>query len=256
MLDEEKSTDREVDEAIRGIEDLLIGAEQSLELDERILTLEADLARLLKDHSRALSALKKAFEKNDRDPYIATRLSRILEDRREYDEATKVVGRALQSNRTDKKLNYRYAMLLRRTSPEDSRAILYRLQRSFQEGDTNHLAHFWYARYAYQYGDRVERQRSKRIFRQLRSQAIPAAERWKIRDVMKDPSGQSTQFHGLINRLEETHGTIERQDNRDWIFLHRTENSGDWKKLKQGGSVKFSIGFNFGGPLAIEVSVR
>ncbi len=80
--------------------------------DSYLYAIEADLASVLSDQTSAESALRKAFNVNKRNAGAAIRLAKMLEARGEVPDAMKILEEAANVNRTDKRLNYRYAELL------------------------------------------------------------------------------------------------------------------------------------------------
>jgi SIR2-like protein len=97
-----EATDGEIDSAVRTVEDLLQRGLQQYPEDQFLLTAEADYSRLLKDHERSFTALKRAFDANRRDTYIACRLARLYEERGSLSEAEQILHDALEANRGDR----------------------------------------------------------------------------------------------------------------------------------------------------------
>ena len=163
---------------------------------------------------------------------------------------------ALQSNRSDTALNYRYALLLRKIASDRHLELIHSFARAFEPGDDNYVAQFWFARYAYESGDLADRAKAKEIFRGLRRARVPVAVRAKIRDKVVDSSGAARRFRGSIKRLQETYGVVEREDNRDWSDLKRRTNANIWSSLRLGQTISFSIGYSYSGPVAFDVAIE
>ncbi len=253
VLNADGSTDRQIDEAIRSCEDLLQKGLQQYPEDPLLLTAEADLRRLLDDHDRALHALRKAFDANRRDPYIASRLSRIYEERGDLEAARETLRAALDANRGDKELNFRYGMVLRTMGARDQSALLYHFRRAFTKWDTNYEAQFWFARYAFEDADPNVRQESKEVFRRLREAPLAHDVRVQVRDTIHDTE-QAKVFTGAVARLEYAHGFVERDGLGDWVFLHRNDVVPElWESLSVRARVKFAVGFSFSGAIALNV---
>ena len=72
--------------------------------------------------------------------------------------------------------------------------------------------------------------------------------------VMCDSQGQ-LRFTGAVDRLEYDYGFLNRDGTGDRIFFHR-RNVDDtvWESLVWRGRVSFSIGFNFWGPTAVDLT--
>lgn len=253
LLANDGSTDHEIDDAVRQVERVLEKGRQEFPEEPRLASAEAEFARLLRDHERSLAALKAAFAANPRDPYVATRLARGYENRNDLSSAEECLRRALQSNRADKQLNFRYAEVLRNIDPTETERLTYHLKRAFTSGDNNHEAQFWYARYAFESDDAQKRREAKEVFRRLRSIPMSHEARTKIRDKMSSGAQTPTLFTGTVSRVEVAHGFVSADGRGEDVFLHSNNYDGaSWENLKRGSRVAFHIGFNFGGPLALK----
>jgi Flp pilus assembly protein TadD/cold shock CspA family protein len=252
VIGSEGASDRQIDTAIRAVEEPLQRALQLDSSDPFLLAEEARFRKLMEDHARALRALERAFAANPRDPYIAARLARVYEERRDFERACCTLRAALEGRRGDKQLNYRYAMVLRESGTADHATLLYHLARSFTEWDANLDAQFWYARYLYESRDGDQRRKAKEIFKRLRDARMPHDARIEIRDhIAKD--GQPEMFAGTIARREATHGFINRDGVGDYVFFHRNGSDECWDRLLPRARVEFNVGFSFGGPQAINI---
>jgi len=246
------ATDRQIDTAIRAVEDPLQRGLQQYPGDLFLLTAEADFSRLLNDHQRSFEALSKAFEANRRDPYIASRLARLLEERGDLEAAKQTLHDALQANRGDQRLNYQYATALRKGGVLDREVLLYHYRRAFSKWDSNFEAQFWFARFAFESSDRAERAESKDVFRHLREAPLAHDIRVQVQDMIGEPDHPQTVF-GEISRLEYVHGFVAMDGTGDWIFLHKNHVAPDrWDQLRLGQRVSFNVGFSFSGPIALE----
>jgi tetratricopeptide (TPR) repeat protein len=253
LLDVEDASDRAIDDAIRHVEDQLLRGLQRYPRDEYLLTAEAEFSRMLNDHERSFDALKKAFEANPRDPFIASRLARLYEEREELSEAERTLHAALEGNPGDKQLNYRYGTVLRLLDVTDPSRLVYYFRRAFTEGDQNYEAQFWFARYAFELPDEKNREESRRLFRQLRTVGMPHQKRIEIRDRIVE-NGRPAVFRGSVVKLEDEHGFIERDGSGDHIFMHCNNTTPEaWSKLRRRDRVAFEIGFTFSGVTALMV---
>jgi hypothetical protein len=251
LVQRDDSTDKEVDDAIRAVERHLERGQQQFPDEQFLHTAEAEFGNLLRDSERSFRALKRAFEANARDPYIASRYARLLEDRGDLDEADRVLTAALNSNRGDKQLNYQYANILRRGGIANAGSLLYHYRRAFTKWDANYEAQFWFARYAFESSELGEREESKAAFRHLREAPLGHEARMQIRDRLGPPHSPR-QFFGRMVRREFAHGFVERDGASDWIFCHRRHTS-DWDRLSVNERVRFEIGFSFAGAVALEL---
>ena len=253
LSENDVATDHDIDDAVRDVERVLERGRQQFPDDPMMNTAEADFARLLRDHTRSFAALKAAFAANPRDPYIATRLARIYEDKDDPTSAEECLRRALENNGTDKQLNFRYAELLRKLYPSDSERLAYHFKRAFTLGDGHHEAQFWYARYAFQSDDAGKRREAKEIFQRLRNVRMGHEARVRVRDRMSNDGRTPIGFTGSMSRIEIAHGFVSVDGRGEDIFLHKSNIDGaSWEDLRVQGRVAFHVGFNFGGPLALD----
>jgi tetratricopeptide (TPR) repeat protein len=255
ILHEPRSTEKDIDRAIRNVETILHRSLQQYPDDTFLLSAEADYSRVLKDHGRSFSALKRAFEANRRDTYIASRLAQLYEEMDEFGEAKQILHDALQANRGDQVLNYRYANMLRFDGDQDCPRLVYHYRRAFTKWDRNYDAHFWLARFLFESNNAEERRESKDIFKRLRNSPIHFEARNKIRDIaLVDDRPQK--FFGTIAQREYAHGFINRDGLGDWIFIHRSEtNETVWNSIRPGVRVSFYIGFTLNGPIALNIGL-
>lgn len=252
VLSRGESTDKEVDEAIRAVEGHLERGQQQFPDEHYLLTAESEFGELLRDSNRSFKALTRAFAANARDPYIASRLARLHEERGELTAAEAVLTTALDGNRGDKQLNFQYANVLRRGGNARAEVLTYHFQRAFTKWDTNYEAQFWYARFAFESEKENERQASKDVFRHLREVPLAHDVRVKVRDVIGGDTTPRT-FFGTVVRREFTHGFVEREGFADWLFCHK-QFVQKWDELEVGDRVQFVVGFSFGGAVALRVA--
>lgn len=251
----ENTTDREIDGAVRSVEDLLQRGLQQYPADQFLLTTEADYSQLLQDHERSFSALKRAFEANRRDTYIASRLARLHEQRGSLDDARKIIHDALQANRGDHQLNFQYAEVLRRQGESEQSVLLYHYRRAFTKWDTNYEAQFWFARYSFESTNPTEREESKETFKRLRSAPMSFDSRRQVRDSISSSGSPRTLF-GTIVRLDYKYGFVALDGAANWVFFHRNESDpGAWENWSIGVRVMFNIGFTFNGAVALNLNL-
>jgi len=254
LLADDGATDQDIDDAVRQVEQVLERGLQEFPDEPRFATAEADFARLLRDQPRSLAALKAAFAANPRDPYIATRLARVYEDAGDLASAEGCLRKALNSNRSDKQLNFRYAEVMRAMDPTDTERLAYHYKRAFTSGDNNHDAQFWYARYAFDSDDAQKRREAKDIFGHLRGVPMGHEARIRVRDRMSNGAPTPSLYTGVVSRIEAAHGFVTVDGRGEEVFLHKSGVDGmPWDDLRRGSRVAFHIGFNFKGPLAFDV---
>ena len=252
ILDQQESSDREIDEAIRTADRLITEALQRYPDDEYLLSNEADFSALVADYDRSLRALRKASAANPRDPFIANRFARALLERGDVEEAKGALWNALEANRGDMGLNFQYGDILRRSGELDANALAYYFERSFTPGDRNYEAQFWFARYAFESTEERLSGKSRATFRHLRDSDLSHKVRVAVRDQIRDADGREKVFQGTMERMEETYGRVRRDGPGDLIFVHVNQvGKKVWETLGNGDRVCFGIGFTFGGPTAV-----
>ncbi|MEM1393886.1 MAG: SIR2 family protein [Cyanobacteria bacterium P01_C01_bin.38] len=256
VLEEPDSTDRNIEDAIRGIEKIIETTKQQYPEDSFVNNSEADFATLINDNERVLKALKNAFENNYRDPYITMRLANFYKNKNELESAKSCLEKALNSHQnSNKELNYEYAQIMKIIDSSDIENLTYYYRKAFSKGDQNYYAQFWYARYSFESNDLEKINESKKIFSNLRKAPIQYEVRIKVLDVVKDNHANKL-FLGSVHRLEAEHGfvTVDGRGNR--IFFHRNNvDDKDWNSLKTASRISFNIGFTFNGPVAIEIKL-
>ena len=244
------STDRDIDEAIRSVERMLSAFKQELPHDNYLLNVEADFRRALRDDERSFAVLQAAFKANPRDPYTASKLANLYEDRDDYEASKQCLEEALQTNQSDKQLNYRYAHVLSVLEPDKVELLTYHFRRAFSKWDDNYEAQFWYARYSFESSEVNHRDESKEIFRRLRQVPMRYEDRVRIRSEIQR-GGQLQAFAGSIERLEPSHGFIRLDGTGESLFVHKNDvQTETWKGLHTGERVSFNIGFTYGGAQA------
>ena len=233
--------------AIREAEETLAEGLQRFPDESYLLDAEARLAAMLKDSSRALAAMKRAFESNPLNGYIAGRLARAFEDSGDPESAQNVLTRAIEANPTDTGLHYRLAKLLMQRKPPDEPTIRYHLQRSFIEGDSNHEARLVYGRHLFLNGHLQE---AETVYTGLRSARLPFDRRTKPLFITDE------RFAGNVQRVEVSYCFIQRDGAGDRIFAHRKNVKKDlFRLLGVSSRVTFKLGFSFSGPVAVDLQM-
>lgn len=253
LLADPTAGNQALDAMIRAAEKELAWGLQAFPNDEYFLTEEANLSQLIRDDERAFRALQSAFRANARDPYVAGRLARAFEEKGLVSQARDTLHEALQGNRGDKNLNFRYAMLLRKTGEQDSNTLAYHFLRAFTKWDSNHEAQFWYARYAYESQDPQQRGQGSEVFRHLRDVPLPHDLRVEIRDYLGGAGGPGW-CSGAVIKIEASFGFVRVDGTGEEIFFHRNNVvPANWNSLRRQSRVRFHIGFSYSGPRAADI---
>lgn len=239
---DELSTTRKIRDVEKQIVDIL----QKFPGDQYILDAESRFRKLLDDHPRALAALQKAFQKNKKSAFIASRLSKMLEHKSSIDQAIQVLKECIDDNPYDKDLNYQLATLMINHDRGKSSEIIHHLRNAFTIGDTRHEAQFWYARSIYvegNYSDALE------IFKVLRD--VDVDNRLKRSPRAKVMDGKvPARFGGTIIAKEQSFGFIRRERFGDKVFFGM---SAEMENIPLQTNISFELAFNFFGPIAVSI---
>lgn len=238
-----------IERIIKDIERRFRDAKQAFPLHEFILEVEASFNQIINNTPEALILLMKAHEVNKSSPFIATRLSNVYETNSEIDKALEVLHETLNSIPGDKDINYNYAMLLMRKSPENFVDLLHYLKKSFTEGDNRFQAQFWYARTLF-LNNQIEE--SRVFFKRLSSLSIDPQVKNTPRGIIGLESNPK-EFTGRIKMLESSYGFVKRDIYGDDVFISLHDNFVNWNTFKINDPVKFNIGFSYKGSVGIDL---
>ena len=239
-----------IERKIKEVEEVISKAIQAFPDSSFILDEEAKFSELIERHPKAIESLEKAFKANKRSPYIASRLAKTYENEGTTDKAVKVLKECLEANPSDKYLNYRLAILLMKIPDIKGSEIKHYLRRSFTQGDSNYAAQFWYARLLYLEGYITE---ATEQFKRLSNVKIDIRIKKEPRGIVKKDE-KPVRFSGVINRMERSYGFLVRDGINDNFFTYCDYNEeAIWKSLKTQERVTFEIGFNYRGPLALNI---
>lgn len=243
-----------IDASISKIEEEITLNKQKYPDDNIISTLEARFAGILKDDKRVLISLETAYTESSRDPYIAIRLSKLYMGKNDMARARSVLQTAIERRRSDLKLNFQYAEILRLSNEENFTTLSYYYKRAFTPHDDNYQAKFWFARYSYQSSDKKEVYQAEDIFNELRNVRISKEEKVKVRDCVGGMDTPLLQY-GAIKELRTGFGFISIDGTGKDIFFPRNEiENGLWDALKIGDRTKFFLGYTYSGPICIKIS--
>ncbi len=247
LLNSPQPGETEIEQVVKDIERNLSDGLQRLPGDSYLLDAESQLAQLLNDSARALAAMERAFAANQRNAFAAIRLAFSYRGQGDGGKAKETLERALDANRSDRRLNFEYARLLIDLGGASGEQVAYHLKRSFTPGDSNYHAQLLYARQLFIDGDRED---SRSMFRSLESAHVASELREALLYSLEE------RFKGRVVRREASYSFIARDGVNDWIYAHRS-NIGDdlWRGLGVGARVSFRIAFTLRGPRAFDVAV-
>ncbi len=225
-------------------------AKQFLSNDPFILEIESSFNEILENNGVAKELLEKAFSANKSSPYIAIRLSNFYEKEQLFPKALDVLKQALALNPSEKDLNFRYAMTLDKEDNPDYSEVSYYLKRSFTKGDSRFQAQLYYARSLFL----MNNLDYKELFYTL-SKVNVAPEIKNFTSGIIHKNGQKEKFFGIIQSDELSYGYIKRDLISDSIYFYKFQPNYNLGNLKRGTKVSFYIGFNYKGPIAIDLKL-
>lgn len=212
---------------------------------------EASFHELLHRTEKAHKALKRAFELNPRQDWLAVRLARRYEDASDWPNSIRVLEACLQVNPSGKIAHLEYARVLMKSKGAGSSSIIDHLKRSFTEGDDHYEAQFWYARELFLQGNFTD---AAKIFRNLHERA-PGRSRTRAAAAAEDGDGSPMVYTGRIERFEEGYAFISIPQFPNAIFASRAESKqSEWDRLGRDSSITCFVAFSRRGACAIEVA--
>ncbi|WP_149914697.1 SIR2 family protein [Sphingobacterium cavernae] len=246
QLKDELYLDQNIEPIIKDIEKTLQQTKQRFPEQEFILDIEAKYKEIIEKQPEALSLLEKAFNLNSASPYIAIRYANTLESLDRSKKALDVLKIALNKVPNEKDLSFKYALLVNKINPEDLYEITSLLRRSFTMGDSRYEAQFYYGMALHSLNDA----NYKNIFEKLSKAKINPDFKNMARTLNNVESKKI--FNGIITKLEFNHGYIQRDAFGDRIYFNKS-NCINFKYLEVGKRYEFQIGFNYHGPIAINI---
>jgi len=241
-------TPQDLADVVKTVEQHLSDALQRFPNESYILDAEAQFADITSDEPRILAALQKAFDMNPRSTYLATRLTSCYRAQDNLEDAKAILIRALDANRSDKRLHYAYARLLMDIGEMDGTELAYHLHRSYTVGDSNYDAQILYGRQLMINGDL---EGSRRIFNELNKFRVSAS----LRNACLYPLKEV--FTGEIARKEAGYCFVNRDGINDWIYAHISDfDNQAWESLCIGSRISFRIGFSLRGTRACDIQIE
>lgn len=214
--------------------------------------------RILRDHEGYVQAAKDSYEQGHKTADRAMTLARILNDDGEHNKAIGILKEAMGSYRNNPKLYFQYAELLRVHKGQEvtSEILAYNYERSFSPNDSNYVAQFWFARFAYLSDDKKNIEKSKEVFKKLKDARTSYDRKRQILDIDKIESDNKI-YYGVISKIITNFGFINLEGRDETIYFNKTDLINDeiWTLLEIGQRLKFHIGYNYLGPTALMIQL-
>lgn len=257
----ENSEDYAVEKLIKETESLIATAIQQFPDEPHLIESESNFNEIINNHPKAISLLEKAYEINKNSPYLSLRLASIYEFNGHLDKAITTIKETLNTTPGDRDLNFKLALLLAKQDEKiEILNIKHYLKRSFSPKDNRYHAQFWYGRILYINNEISE---SQTYFAALTKASVDPKIKLIIRGLIKE-ADNLVQFKGEILNISTNYGFIRRDGIGDSIyfsmlnsFAYDSEEEShklfDSSNLRRGGRVSFNIGFNYKGPIALNI---
>ena len=224
--------------------------------DSYVNELDKNFKRILKDHEGYVKAAKASYAQGHRTPDRAVAIARIMTEEEDYDGAISTLKDAIGNNRNNQKLYFEYAELLRKHSKEElqSDILAYNYERSFSPNDSNYVAQFWFARFAFLSEDKRNINKASELFRKLKSARASSSTKRKIQDIDKFES-KHIKYYGTISKIVFYHGFVDLENKDSSIYFDKTSMVDEdiWDLLEVRQRLEFNIGYNYLGPTAINI---
>lgn len=258
----EKEEDYAFEKLVKETESLIARAIQLFPDESHIVEAESNFNKLINNQPKAISLLERAFDLNERSPYLARRLASIYEANDDLDKAIATINKTLNTSPGDRDLNFKIALLLAKKDEIGELAnIKHYLKRSFSKNDKRYHAQFWYGRILYLNNEIPD---SQEVFSYLATANVDPRLKIQNRGIIKNHEGLVF-FKGEIFSLHSNFGFVKRDNYGDTIYFvmhnniyngHEDEpnNEFDFSSLRRGSRVKFNISFNYKGPIALNIS--
>lgn len=234
-----------IEKYTKDIEKELTQGLQRFPMDSILLSLDSKFASLIMESDRAVESLRKAFEANPRNPYVAMRLANC-QKKDCMQDAEITLKRAVEASGFNRELHYAYGKLLLEMGADSNELLEYHFRRSYSPGDSNYDAQLLHARQLF-----INRQypESKALFKKLGASHLPS----EFRNKAQYPLAQ--EFAGSIVKMEATYCFVSRDGIGDGIYINPDNfEMDDWTLLTVGTRVQFKIAFSMKGPCAININ--
>lgn len=93
---------------------------------------------------------------------------------------------------------------------------------------------------------------TRKIFSFLRGINLDVRIKREPHGIVND-NNQPVEYRGIIDTLEASYGFLLRDEFQDRIFTHKYHSKEHWDDLSSHRRVIFNLGFNYRGPIAINV---
>ncbi|MGG5889502.1 SIR2 family protein [Falsiroseomonas sp. HC035] len=257
LSDQERVTDdRFFADKLQDTERSLTRAQQQFPQDPEMVETEARLWSLMKDKTKALRALERAWKKMPRGSGTAIRISKIHTSAGRPDAARSVLEEALSRNPEDKLAHFEMSMhLLSSADPAewDRKAISHHLGSSFQVNDANFEERFTLGQFLFATGFP---ERAEAVFDEIERRAPKEFRRFAPKADSVLTKGLPV-YSGIVDSVRHSHFMLRSGTYPQRIFSHRSAfEEAEVDEIEVGHQVYFRLRFNRRGPVAVSVHLN
>lgn len=242
------------EKTVKDTELLISKALQRFPDESHIIESSSNFNKIIQNEPRALLLLEEAFNANKKSTYLCRSLANIYENNGDIPKAIRTVETTLNSNPGDKELNFKMGLLLiKQNETENLQNIIHYLKRSYTKNDNRYHAQFWYARALY-LNNQIDD--STPIFKSLTFANVDPKIKSTTRGFIKKNDIEFEIYTGEIYSTFSNYGFIKRDQIGDTIYFTLNDNEHtSFEDINRDSRVSFNIGFNYKGPIAVNVKI-
>ena len=251
--DERASEDRFFAEKLKETEIALAQAQQAFPDEADLFETEARLWNEMKDNSRALRALERAWKKVPRGTGTAIRIGKIYAAAGRADDQFAVLKEALDREPEDKATHFAMAMHLLGKDPPDTAGAKNHLIGSFSGNDQNFEARYTLAQFLFAQG---EVDRAVEAFDDVHQRAPQGFRRFPPKHDTLITARLPT-YSGSVESVREGYCFIRSGAYPIGIYADRSAfHDSEIGEIEVGQNVDFRIRFNRRGPVVVEAYLK
>jgi tetratricopeptide (TPR) repeat protein len=201
-----------------------------------------------------LEGARDAFRKvlKERPSDVVTRLlfAKLEESEGEVDVALNLLRDGLASAGNDRRLRHQLGIMLLKHQPSQTTEIETHLKAAVMIPGNDYMPRFHLACFLFQTGDYPGAYQNFEVLNEI---DIPRAEANQVRWIIRDEAGNPKNFTGQIANLGYDYGFIKSEFPRDMYFNRWALPAEDRDQIRLNTSVRFRVGFNVRGPVAMNV---
>ena len=250
---ENSSRDRYFAEKLKDTETTLARAQQDFPDDAEMSEVEARLWKGMKDRTKAMAALARAWKKMPRGMGTAVRLGKLHAATGRPEREHEILIEALDRSPDDKEVHYALALHYLAKDDLDLASAERHLAGSFTLDDQNFEARHMLAQFMFLKGEVL---RSESLFQDINKRAPKTFRRFapKSDNLITE---KLPRYTGTIDQVKEGYFFIRTGAYPSKVFAHRSEfDDSEVDDIEVGVEVNMKIRFNRSGPVGVDVKRR